>query len=116
MALADFFEPFVRQVHTQTPDGLGGVTDEWTDGAAFQAGISTSSSDEMRIAEQRGLKTVYTIVTETGFLTQGDRVKRVRDGAVFIITSNGADMTTPAVAQVQYAQVSAERWEAGCAE
>lgn len=51
----------------------------------------------------------YTIVIPlTVKLEQNDRVRRVRDGRVYRITSNAADMTTPSVAQEQYAQVGAE--------
>ncbi len=109
MALEDFFEPFVMQVLTEAEDGLGGRVQIWTDGAEFLAGLSTNHSTEARIAYQNGMKTLYTLVTDTGtVLRQDDRMKRVRDGLLYRITSHSADMTTPHVAQRQYAQVSAE--------
>lgn len=109
MALSDFFEPFVMQVQDSRPDGLGGI-EWWTeDGDTFQAGISTMSSTEAKIAEQNGMKTIYTIVApESVTLRQDDRVKRVKDGRLYRITSDSADMTTPAPASVRYAQVTAE--------
>ncbi len=109
MALSDFFEPFVMQVQYTAPDDFGGVTWWLDDGDAFQAGISTESSTEAKIAEKNGMKTIYTIVTpETVTLKQDDRVKRVKDGRVYRITSDSADMTTPAPASVRFSQVTAE--------
>ena len=109
MALTDFFEAFKRRTLTQTDSPLGGKIDTWTDGASFQAGISTNNSREAQIAYRNGLATQYTIVAPTTVtLHQNDRVKRVADGVEFRITSNSTDMHTPACAALQYAQVTAE--------
>lgn len=105
--LTDYFETFVMQDWKSAPDGFGGLTWELTDGAEFQAGINTNSSNEAQIAMQNGMKTIYTIVHPiTLTLEKDDRVKRKKDGRIYRITS--ADMTTPGVAQVQYSQVTAE--------
>lgn len=107
--LTDFFEAFKRRTLTQTDSPLGGKIYTWTDGASFQAGISTNNSREAQIAYRNGLATQYTIVIPHGVtLRQNDRVKRVADGVEFRITSNSADMHTPACAALQYAQVTAE--------
>lgn len=113
MALDDFFEPFIMQDWSSAPDGLGGLTWTLTDGASFLAGISTDSSTEAKIAEKNGMKKIYTIVTpQTVVLEQNDRVKRVRDGKLYRITSDSADMTTPVVSGMKFSQVSAEVVEA----
>lgn len=107
--LSDYFEPFVMQDRVSQPDGFGGVAYSYKDGAPFEAGITTSSSVEAQVAVQSGMKTVYTIVHPIALiLAQNDIVKRMKDGRVYRITSNSADMTTPATAQVQYAQAKAE--------
>ena len=107
--LSDYFEPFVMQDWKSAPDGFGGLTWELSDGAEFMAGITTNSSNEAQIAMQNGMKTIYTIVHPiTLTLEKDDRVKRKKDGRLYRITSNSADMTTPGVAQVQYSQVTAE--------
>lgn len=109
MALEDFFEPFMMQDWSSAPDGLGGLTCTLTDGASFLAGISTDSSTEAKIAEKNGMKKIYTIVTpQTVVLEQNDRVKRVRDGKLYRITSDSADMTTPGVSGMKFSQVGAE--------
>lgn len=107
--LSDYFEDFVVMTKIKVPDDFDGLRDEYVEGASFRAGISTNSSTEAQIAQQNGMKAIYTIVHPiTMTLEQNDRVKRVKDGRVYRITSNSADMTTPAVAQVQYSQVTAE--------
>lgn len=107
--LTDYFEPFVMQEWKSSPDGFGGLTWELSDGAEFMAGITANSSNEAQIAMQNGMKTIYTIVHPiTLTLDKDDRVKRKKDGRLYRITSNSADMTTPGVAQVQYSQVTAE--------
>lgn len=107
--LSDFFEPFCIQDRHSEPDGFGGVAWTLTDGAEIMAGISTVSTAEAQIAYQTGTKTIYTIVhRKTLTLHQGDHVRRMADGRLYRITSNSADMATPAMAQEQYCQVSAE--------
>lgn len=107
--LSDYFEDFVMQDKSSQPDGFGGIVWTYSDGAPFRAGISTNSTTEAQIAVQNGMKALYTIVHPVALtLRQDDLVKRVKDGRVYRITSNSADMTTPAIAQVQYSQVTAE--------
>ncbi len=109
MALTDFFEAFKRRTLTQTDSPLGGKIDTWTDGASFQAGISTNNSREMQVAYRNGLATQYIVVVPTTVtLVQNERIKRVSDGRDYRITSNGADMRTPACAALQYMQATAE--------
>lgn len=107
--LSDYFEDFVMQDRVSMPDGFGGLAYDYADGAVFQAGITTNNSTEAQIAMQNGMKVIYTIVHSISLtLEQNDRVKRLKDGRVYRITSNSADMATPASAQVQYAQTRAE--------
>ncbi len=109
MALSDFFEPFRMQDWTSAPDGFGSVECKTSDGAEFQAGISTVSSAEAKIAEKNGMKTIYTIVIpETMTLRQDDRIRRVKDGRIYRITSDSADMTTPESSAMRFSQVTAE--------
>ncbi len=109
MALTDFFVPCVLLDKRTQPDGYGGITTVYTDGAAIKCGITTDNSTEAQIAYKSGLKTIYTIVFDKRIaLSLNDRVKRVKDGKVFRVTSDSSDMQTPDVSAMQYAQVSAE--------
>ena len=97
---------------TSVPDGIGGFTHSWVEGAAFQAAIVKDNTLEARVAEKEGVTEVYTVtVSKTLPLEFHDVFKRVSDGAIFRVTSNVTDSKTPSVATFQFGQVSAERWE-----
>lgn len=92
-------------------DGEGGFTSQWQEGARFQAAIVRDSSLAARIAEKEGVSNVYTVTTSTNAkLEFHDVFKRLSDGQVFRVTSNGDDMRTPTPATFQFEQVSAEEW------
>lgn len=95
-----------------TPDGEGGFSYEWADGAPFRAAITKNNSLTARVAEKQGVSEVYTITFDRGIpLAFHDVFKRVSDGAIFRVTSNVTDSETPDVATFQFGQVNAERWE-----
>lgn len=109
MALEDFFEDFNIQSKVYVDTGFGTFEPQYTTGANFRAGISTNSSAEAQVAERNGMKTIYTIVhLPSVTLHKDDRVQRIKDGHVYRITSDSTAMTTPAIADMQYAQVTAE--------
>lgn len=97
----------------RVPDGEGGFTTEWTEGAGFQAAITFDSSLQAKIAEKQGVKSLYTVTTaKNAKLDFHDVIKRLSDGKIFRITSDSDDKQTPARAKFgQYLQVSAEEWE-----
>lgn len=102
----------VMMDRTTTPDGEGGFTREWVEGAPFKAAIVKNSSLNAKVAEKQGVTEVYTVTTERG-ITLGlmDVFKRVKDEAIFRVKSNAVDSETPTVATFQFEQVSAEKWE-----
>ena len=78
----------------------------------FDAAIVKDTSLEARIAEKEGLTNTYTVTTSpNAALEFHDVFKRVRDGQVFRVTSNGDDVRPPSVATFDFEQVSAEEWE-----
>lgn len=106
--LADYLEDFVRVVRAARPDGLGGVVEEWRDGEGFRGGVTDVPGSEIDVAGQRMLRAHPVLVHETsvGF-QQGERVRRVADGAVFRVA--GLDRVTPEKAWVKFGQVVVER-------
>ena len=109
MALRDFFVDMCMMDKRTTPDGVGGFIPHFVEGAHFRAGISTKQSTEAMIAYQQGLKTVYVIAFEPVVdLKHGDRVKCLKDGRMFRVTSDAHDMVTPRMAQLKMSQVTAE--------
>ena len=113
MSLIDAFkEPCVIMNKAKVSDGEGGLKVEWQERAEFDAAIVKDSSLEARIAEREGLTNTYTVTTSpNAALEFHDVFKRVRDGQVFRVTSNGDDVRPPSVATFDFEQVSAEEWE-----
>lgn len=93
-------------------DGYGGYTIEWVEGARFQAAIVLNNSMEARVAEKQGVTALYTITTSKALnLQYHDVFKRLEDGKIFRVTSDGDDKKTPKSATLDMRQVSAEEWE-----
>ena len=96
---------------TRQPDGEGGFITEWVDGVAFEAAITFDTSMESRIAEKQGVTSRYTITTnKNAKLEFHDVIRRLSDGKVFRISSDGDDVQTPDRATFQFLQVEAEEW------
>lgn len=97
---------------TRTPDGEGGFNTVWTEGAGFKASITFDTSMQARIGDKQGVSSLYTVTTaKNAALEYHDVIKRLRDGKVFRITSDGDDKQTPVRARFgQYLQVTAEEW------
>ena len=107
--LTDFFENAHIMDKTTVSDGMGGATTQWHDGAMIRVGFSANRSTEARIAEQNGIKALWTIVhTDMLEFRQNDVIRRDKTGQLFRITGNSIDMHTPPMADVQFMQVSAE--------
>ena len=110
--LTQAMEDVVLMEKKREPDGEGGFLPAvWVDGASFKAAITFNSSMEARTAEKQGVTSLYTITVPLNCkLEYHDALKRLRDGKVFRITSDGDDKITPPSASFQFAQVTAEEW------
>lgn len=96
---------------TRQPDGEGGFITEWVDGVCFDAAITFDTSMESRIAERQGVTSRYTVTTnKNAKLEFHDVIRRLSDGKVFRISSDGDDVQTPDRATFQFLQVTAEEW------
>lgn len=96
---------------TTTPDGYGGYTPTWTEGAQFQAVFAFDTSIEARVAEAQGVTSRYTVtVRKAMMLEYHDIFRRVRDGKIFRVTSDGDDKFTPPSATLDMRQVTAEEY------
>ena len=107
----DWQEACVMLEKTRVEDGEGGFITTWQDGAQFMAAITFSSSMEARRAEKEGVTSLYTVTTpKNAKLEYHDVFRRVRDGKIFRVTSDGDDVVTPDSATFQFSQVTAEEW------
>lgn len=77
------------------PDGIGGVTPQWVDGATIEMAESFDNSVEMKIAQQQGVTAVYSFLVKGDIDLDYHTVLRRDDGVTFRITSRTADKKTP---------------------
>lgn len=93
------------------PDGQGGFMTLWREGASFVAAITLDNSTAARVAAAEGVKNLYTVTTRKSVLLEfHDAFKRLSDGKIFRVTSDGDDKHTPKGAGLDMRQVSAEEW------
>lgn len=96
---------------TTSTDGYGGYISTWTEGAEFKSAIVLNNSIQARVAEQQGVTALYTVTTVKALnLQYHDVFKRLEDGKIFRVTSDGDDLRTPKGAGLNMRQVSAEEW------
>ena len=110
--LAQAMEDVVLMEKKREPDGEGGFLPAvWVDGVKFKAAITFDSSMQARTAEKDGVTSLYTVtVPKNAKLEYHDVIRRLEDGKVFRITSDGDDKMTPESASFQVIQVTAEEW------
>lgn len=108
----DFSTTFCFMVKDRIPDGEGGyLPGDWMEGTQFHAAITFDTSIEARVAEKQGVTSLYTITTSRGtVLKYHNVIKRLSDGKIFRVTSDGDDKFTPASAALDMRQVTAEEW------
>lgn len=110
--LLESLEDCVIMDRRTAPDGYGGYTITWVDGAPFKAATVLSNSIEARIAEQAGFTALYTVTTRKNInLQYHDIFRRIRDGKIFRVKSDGDDNKTPASANLDMRQVTAEEYK-----
>lgn len=109
--LSEKTEPCAYINKAIVPDGEGGMVTTWTDGAQFNAAIRLDSSMQARIGAVAGVTALYTVITPRVVNLQfHDVIKRLSDGKIFRITSDGDDKKTPESAMLDMRSVSAEEW------
>lgn len=112
MSLLDEFKsPCALLEKRRVPDGEGGFVTTWIEGAKFVAAVAKNTSIEAVVAEKQGVTSIYTVVTEKKInLEYHDVFRRLYDGKIFRVTSDGDDSQTPESASLDMRQVTAEEW------
>lgn len=97
---------------TSRPDGYGGTVVAYTeDTETFKAAITFDNSIEARVAAVQGVHSLYTVTTRKNkTLMYHDIIKRLSDGKILRITSDGDDSATPPSASLDMRQCTAEEW------
>lgn len=106
------YEPFRRMVRTSVPDGESGTRGAWAEGEEIPAVARFTESVETRTGAAAGVSSRYKITVPRSVPLQYHEVlKRVSDGKIFRVTSDGDDVIPPTVATFTFCQVTAEEWE-----
>ena len=109
--LSDAMEKCVYLTKSKESDGYGGFIDTYTDGVEFDAAIAFDTSIEARVGQKQGVTSLYTVTTNRGMtLEYHDIFRRLSDGKVFRVTSDGDDKYTPKSATLDMRQVTAEEF------
>lgn len=109
--LSESYEKCVIMNKTTSEDGYGGYVTTWNDGPEFGAAISLNTSIEARVAEVQGVTALYTVTTGRELnLQYHDVFRRLEDGKIFRVKSDGDDNKTPKGAGLNMRQVTAEEW------
>lgn len=110
--LDEAFEDYVILNKIKTDDGYGGTETVWQDGATIKGAMVFNTSMQARVAGSQGVTSVYTLTTRKNLtLEYHDVLRRVRDGKIFRVTSDGDDSYTPASATLDMRQVTCEEWK-----
>lgn len=110
--LSAALERCVMMHKTSRDDPYGGdAIISWQDGATFSAAIVFNASMEARIGQAQGVSSLYTVTTSRSKVLEYHEIfRRLRDGKIFRVTSDGDDVYTPRAAGLDMRQVTAEEY------
>ena len=110
--LNDFARPCVLMEKARVPDGEGGYTIDWTEGATFQNYQALDTSMEARRAEKEGVTSVYSALVDKALpIEYGDYFKDTETGLTYRVTSNPSEKESPKSATFALKYFTAERKE-----
>ena len=93
-------------------DGEGGSVITWREGSLFNAAATLSSSTKRTNADKAEAANIYNVTVYQPLLLPFHGVfRRVKDGKVFRIISDGADRKTPETSPLNLRRATAEEWE-----
>lgn len=113
MSLLDAFGHTCRLMEkTREPDGAGGYTVTWTEGAEFENYQALDSSMEARRAEQEGVTSVYSaLVAKSLPIEYNDVFLDETTGLTYRVTSVPEEKEAPSTSSFDLKYFTAERWE-----
>lgn len=96
---------------TSESDGEGGRRIVWHETMPFKAAIVLNASVEALTAQAAGVTSLYKVhVFRELTLEYHEVFKRVKDGKVFRVTSDGDDIKSPLSSFINMSTVTAEEW------
>lgn len=110
--MKDYQKSLVMLDRRTVPDGYGGFTVEWQEGAPFTAVVTQPKAGTADIAQAITEKKTYTVVTATNItLNKDDYFRSVADGRNFRVMSSNADRLAPDDSELQMRVTTAEEVE-----
>lgn len=109
--LQEAYEPLTVINQSVVPDGYGGITTVYTDGAVIQGALMLIDTSSQKIAEALGSKDDYRLTVEKQIELDYHTILKRADGTYFRLTSGSDDLKTPASAGLNIRQYKAERWQ-----
>ena len=108
--LDDFARSCVLLEKTRKPDGEGGYTVEWTDGAEFTNYQALDTSMEARRAEKEGVTSLYSALVKKAVpIEYNDYFRDTSTGETYRVTSNPEEKQAPKSASFALKYFTAER-------
>lgn len=108
--LDDFARPCVLLEKTRKPDGEGGYTVEWTDGAEFMNYQALDTSMLARRAELEGVSSLYSALVDTAVPIEfNDYFRDTTTGETYRVTSDPEDKESPKSASFSLKYFTAEK-------
>lgn len=108
--LDDFARPCVLLEKTRKPDGEGGYTVEWTDGAEFMNYQALDTSMEARRAEKEGVTSLYSALVDKAVpIEYNDYFRDETTGDTYRVTSEPSDKGSPKSASFSLKYFTAEK-------
>ena len=108
--LDDFARPCVLLEKTRKPDGEGGYTVEWADGAVFTNYQALDTSMEARRAEKEGVTSLYSVLVDKAVpIEYNDYFRDETTGETYRVTSNPEEKMAPRSSTMPLKYFTAER-------
>ena len=108
--LDDFGRSCVLLEKTRKPDGEGGYTVEWADGAEFPNYQALDTSMEARRAEKEGVTSVYSALVDKAVpIEYNDYFRDTTTGETYRVTSEPSEKQSPKMASFSLKFFTAEK-------
>lgn len=108
--LDDFARPCVLMEKKRVPDGEGGYTTTWTEGAEFMNYQALDTSMEARRAEKEGVTSLYSALVDKAVpIDYNDYFKDLQTCQTYRVTSEPTDKEAPRSASFNLKFFTAER-------
>lgn len=110
--LDDFSHTCVLLEKKRLPDGEGGYTVEWTDGAEFKNYQALDTSMEARRAEKEGVTSVYSALVDKAVpIEYNDYFRDTESGDTYRVASEPSEKQSPKSASFSLKFFTAEKRE-----